>query len=276
MSNVLRIDAFKADRSHDQDVEISKVADCDNGYTRIANDLLDAMLDADLTKHQYKVLMAVVRKTYGYNKTSDRITNSQISEMTGVPETRVCTAKNQLLDMRILKLEGRKIGPNKVISEWESNIPQNREELPETGCKSFPKTGNCTSPKQGNTKDNTQKTRKTITDGVSATQPADHKKSAQVVDHQAAVDEYHRLLPDMPAIRELTDQRKTKLRNFWKKFGFTNERWSAYLEYIATNCRWMSESRPRRDGESSWKPKNLDYLITERCYLSVREGRFDD
>ena len=96
------------------------------------------------------------------------------------------------------------------------------------------------------------------------------------VDCQATVDEYHRLLPDMPAIRELTDQRKTKLRNFWKKFGFTQERWSAYLEYIATNCRWMSERRARRDGESSWKPKNLDYLITERCYLAVREGRFDD
>lgn len=96
------------------------------------------------------------------------------------------------------------------------------------------------------------------------------------VDCQAAVDEYNRLLPDMPAVREVTDQRKTKLRNFWKKFCFTQERWSAYLEYIATNCRWMSERRARRDGESSWKPKNFDFLITEKCYLGVLEGRFDD
>ena len=96
------------------------------------------------------------------------------------------------------------------------------------------------------------------------------------VDCQAAVDEYHRQLPNMPAVRELTDSRKTKLRNFWRKSNFNPERWSAYLGYIAENCRWMSERRPRRDGESQWKPKNFDYLITERCYLGVREGRFDD
>ena len=122
----------------------------------------------------------------------------------------------------------------------------------------------------------TKSIRAKSTDGVSATQPQPSKKVDQVVECQAAVDEYHRLLPNMPAVRELTDSRKTKLRNFWRKFNFTPERWSAYLGYIAENCRWMSERRPRRDGESQWKPKNFDYLITERCYLGVREGRFDD
>lgn len=103
----------------------------------------------------------------------------------------------------------------------------------------------------------------------------DGKKSS-TVDYQAAVDEYHRVMTDMPAIRELTDQRKTKLRNFWRKFGFTDERWTAYLGYIAANCRWMFDRRSRHDGESSWKPKNFDFLITERCYLAVLEGRYDD
>lgn len=137
------------------------MADCDDGYTRIANDLLDALLAADLSKHQYKVALAVVRKTYGFNKKSDRITNSQIAKLTGLPETRVCTAKNQLIDMQILKLDGRRIGPNNVISEWKNDIPRNGEVLPETGSKSFPKTGNEHSPKQGNTKDNIQKTENT-------------------------------------------------------------------------------------------------------------------
>jgi phage replication O-like protein O len=276
MSNVLKIADFQRAESPDQGVEVRKVADCDNGYTRIANELLDALLAADLTKHQYKVALAIVRKTYGFNKSFDRITNSQIAELANLPETRVCTAKNQLLDMQIITMQGRKIGPNKVLSEWELNIPQNREEIPETGCKSFPETGNTGSPKQGNTKDTIQKTRKTTTDGVSAIPQQPSKKVDLVVECQAAVDEYHRQLPNMPAVRELTDSRKTKLRNFWRKFQFTTERWSAYLEYVATNCRWMCEHRPRRDGESQWKPKNFDYLITERCYLAVREGRFDD
>jgi len=105
-------------------------------------------------------------------------------------------------------------------------------------------------------------------------QPA--KKRGVQADCQAMVDAYHRLLPGMPAIRELTATRKTKMKNFWSRFKFTDERWEAYLGYIAENCRWMSERRQRADGESQWKPKNLDFLITEKCYLGVREGRFDD
>ena len=141
MSNVLKIADFQRAESPDQGVEVRKVADCDNGYTRIANELLDALLAADLTKHQYKVALAIVRKTYGFNKPFDRITNSQIAELTNLPETRVSTAKNQLLDMRIIATEGRKIGPNKVLSDWEKpeiktgkvspkqgiNIPRNRD-----------------------------------------------------------------------------------------------------------------------------------------------------
>ena len=117
-------------------------------------------------------------------------------------------------------------------------------------------------------------------DGASANAepPAsvEQKSQSKNTPYQSILDAYHKLLPEMPAIRELTESRKTKIRNFWYKFKFNEERWEAYLKYIATNCRWMCEARKRRDGESSWKPKNLEFLITERCYLGVREGRFDD
>ncbi|AKA17334.1 hypothetical protein VU14_10870 [Aeromonas hydrophila] len=257
-----------------------RVADLDDGYTRIANELYEALIGADLTKHQFKVVLAVIRKTYGFNQTHDRITNGQIAEMTGLPETRVCTAKNQLLEMGILVNKGRKIGPNKVLSEWDFDAPRNREKLPETGYKNFPETGNRVSPKQGHTKDTIQKTVKTTTDGASACAepPAatPEKRPVKNTPYQAILDAYHDILPEMPAIRELTDSRKTKIRNFWTKFKFDETRWRAYLDFIAKNCRWMCESRPRRDGESAWKPKNLDFLVTERCYLGVREGRFND
>ncbi|KAL8195940.1 UNVERIFIED_CONTAM: hypothetical protein K2H54_000268 [Gekko kuhli] len=65
-----------------------RVADLDDGYTRIANELYEALIGADLTKHQLKVVLAVLRKTYGFNQTHDRISNGQLAEMTGLPETR--------------------------------------------------------------------------------------------------------------------------------------------------------------------------------------------
>ena len=38
-----------------------RVADLDDGYTRIANELYEALIGADLTKHQVKVVLGVIR-----------------------------------------------------------------------------------------------------------------------------------------------------------------------------------------------------------------------
>ena len=54
----------------------------EDGYTRISNELLGALVLADLTKQQWEVVMAVARKTYGFNKTTDDIALSQLAAMT--------------------------------------------------------------------------------------------------------------------------------------------------------------------------------------------------
>ena len=103
--------------------------------------------------------------------------------------------------------------------------------------------------------------------------PADKTKN----NYDKIVDAYHEILPAMPAVREITASRKTKIKNFMSKYRFNLTDWEGYLKYIADNCTWMFERRPRgRDGETFWKAKNLDFLLTEKCYLGVREGRYDD
>ncbi|EPO2730839.1 helix-turn-helix domain-containing protein, partial [Escherichia coli] len=89
------------------------------------------------------------------------------------------------------------------------------------------------------------------------------------------LDSYHEILPEMPSVKILTDTRKKNLRTFWQKFGFDQQRWESYLRYVAENCRWMLEDRPNGSG-GFWKRKNLDYLITERCYVAVKEARAND
>ncbi|MGU5691419.1 MULTISPECIES: replication protein [Aeromonas] len=184
MGNVATVIQFPANSTPVKPQEVM-VADCDDGYTRLANDLLDALIEADLTKHQYKVALAVIRKTYGFNKSMDWMTNEQIAEATNIPSTRVSTAKNDLLRMGVLVSRGRKIGPNKVISDWETHITQNRETFPETGKESFPKTGKAPSPKQGYTKDNIQKTRKTKDQNISA-EPAVADSTPVVIESVSA------------------------------------------------------------------------------------------
>lgn len=85
---------------------------------------------------------------------------------------------------------------------------------------------------------------------------------------------YMELLPDMPCVDVEANAkgRMTKAFNFYTNFKFTPERWDAYLMAIS-ECTWMFQDRPASDGKV-WRKKNFDFLITEACYLGVREDRY--
>ncbi|ELY4218752.1 replication protein [Cronobacter sakazakii] len=152
-----------------QPVEL-KVADLDDGYARLSNMLLAEYAGADLTKRQFKVLLAILRKTYGWNKPMDRVTDAQIAEIAKLPVKRCNEAKLELVRMGVIKQQGGMFGPNPNVYEW--NISQNEGispktgDIPQTDGKS-PKTGNKKSlkmresnpSKQGNTKDTIQNTK---------------------------------------------------------------------------------------------------------------------
>lgn len=138
-----------------------RVADLDDGFTRIANELLEAVMRAGLSQHQLLVFMAVMRKTYGFNKKSDWVSNEQISVLTGILPHKCSAAKSALVKRGILTQTGRVIGINKAVSEW-SPLPVKGTEkkpylkkvtLPESGKKSLPESGNAYYPNQVNTKD---------------------------------------------------------------------------------------------------------------------------
>nr|WP_232230706.1 replication protein [Serratia sp. SCBI] len=138
------------------------MADTDDGYTRIANELLEAILRANLTARQLKIAFAIIRKTYGFGKKTDRITNTQISSMTGIHHTHVCTAKNEMIMMNIIVTSGTQIGINKVVSDWNCDISQGSETLAKSANKSLAKSANKHSPTQLNTKETIQKKERNI------------------------------------------------------------------------------------------------------------------
>lgn len=94
----------------------------EDGYTRIANELLDALVAARLSSRQWAVVMAVVRKTYGFNKKVDDIGLSQLSAMTGIAKPHVSVAVRQLEAMRIFTRTagqfGHVLGLNKNHKAW--------------------------------------------------------------------------------------------------------------------------------------------------------------
>lgn len=135
-----------------------RVAQLEDGYTRLANALYDELIGADLTKNQSKVAHAICRKTYGFGKKMDRIADSQLAELTRLPRQKVNKAKNELIAMKVILREGNKIGPNKEVSEWKiEGCHYSGDNVTALGTESVTKTVTGLSPKQSHTKETIQK-----------------------------------------------------------------------------------------------------------------------
>lgn len=294
MSNTAQIIKFRAREEREE----QRMADTEDGYTRLANMLLEEYSGADLTKRQFKVLLAVLRLTYGWNKTMDRISNSQIAEIAKLPEKRCSEARVELVEMNVLLQRGRQIGPNKNVSDWR--IPQFEGNSPKLEDGKSPKLRDSNPLKQGNTKDiipNTVKTTDTSADADDSPVPQDNqiaqeenpfqqKQKKPALSCEAVLAVYHEVLPEAKAVRLLSDKRRNQIRTFWKKATkitrqldgqpFTLDSWRQYLEYISGNCRWMLEDRQDTRSGRVWHRKGLEYFLNDETYLLVREGAKDD
>lgn len=94
----------------------------EEGYTRISNELMEAMIGFGLTARQWSVLMALTRKTYGYQKKEDDVSLSQLGGLCGLPKSHVSSTIKQLVAMNVITKKAGNYGTilsiNKDYSAW--------------------------------------------------------------------------------------------------------------------------------------------------------------
>jgi len=91
----------------------------ENGYTKIANELLEALARTNFSPYQRRVLDVIMRKTYGYGKKADKVPGSQIAEMTGIYKSNVSRALKELRGRNIVISTDNKLRINKDYSQWD-------------------------------------------------------------------------------------------------------------------------------------------------------------
>jgi phage replication O-like protein O len=142
-------------------LETPRAPQVEDGYTRIANELFDAILRAGLTARELSVVMAIIRKTYGYNKKQDDISASQIGGLCNMARNHVTTTLKQLEAKQIIhKREGSYgsvVGIQKDYSLWLLNGDSPKSGLVPNRDVDSPKLVLVDSPKSGHTKDNLPK-----------------------------------------------------------------------------------------------------------------------
>lgn len=89
----------------------------ENGFTPIANELLEAFLIYKFTEYQRVVILFIFRKTYGWSKKEDWISNSQFVEGTGIPKGHISRTLKELKLLKVVTCRGNNLSINK---DWES------------------------------------------------------------------------------------------------------------------------------------------------------------
>lgn len=87
----------------------------EDGYTRYANELLEALCKLKCRNADRRMIDAVARLTYGiYGRKKAKIENNELADMTGMSISQVCRARRRLVARNILKVSSR--GNQKVLT----------------------------------------------------------------------------------------------------------------------------------------------------------------
>jgi phage replication O-like protein O len=99
----------------------------EDGYTRIANDILDALSKMKLSGREFRVCLALIRKTYGWGKKEDEISLSQFADATGISRNHIQEILSDLTDRKIVTR--KRVKGRTVPKDGNSDVPENRNRL---------------------------------------------------------------------------------------------------------------------------------------------------
>jgi len=273
-----------------------RVAELEDGYTRLANALYDELIGADLTKNQSKVAHAICRKTYGFGKKLDRISDSQLAQLTRLPRQKVNKAKNELIAMKVILREGSQIGPNKNISEWEiEGCHYSGDNVTALVTKNVTKTVTSLSPKQSHTKETITKEKKENTQTHEVGLLGEEKLTprqmgtnprATKTNPRSAVPEFDRERFKntwnckankfgIPTIRSITTSTEAGIKRLWQSYlkqckelgkepNAIDDFLNGYIEHGYQPTRWACGDNPtgtRYGIETALRQEKIDQIL---------------
>lgn len=174
----------------------------ENGYTRIANELYEAILRQSLSGYEMRVLHTIIRKTYGYGKKEDFIALSQIADMTKIKKTHVSRTVANLVKYEVVTKLGNKLRLNKNYLAWKvtkiGNAKKALNLLPKS-VKGVTKIGNEKLPKSALQKKKENITKENIYKYIGEGSPKQEKKTYGHTEIDAILNDFKKLTGHIPA-----------------------------------------------------------------------------
>ncbi|WP_374697303.1 replication protein [Alcaligenes nematophilus] len=236
-------------------MEDRELPQLENGYLRIANELFDAALRFGFTGRQIHVLFAVIRKTYGYGKTADDVSASQIGDICGMSRSHVTSTLNQLADMKVINKQpgvyGSIVSINKDYRAWIT-----ADDLAKASSKSVQVSQNGTSTKsvQGVPKKDFASTKSVQVDSTESVHTKDNLPKDNIQKTCASADAFARFWAVYP--------KKRSKGSAEKAFSKINPD----EQLLAKIIRGIERAKTLED----WKKANGQYIPYPASWLNAR------
>lgn len=98
----------------------------ENGFTRIANELLDKLAETKMNGTQFRILMIVFRYTYGFQRKEHELSETFIANATSIHKQQIKRELKDLIDRKIITVvrqatftDPRVISFNKNYKQWK-------------------------------------------------------------------------------------------------------------------------------------------------------------
>jgi len=242
----------------------------EDGYTRYANELLEALCKLKCRNIDRRLIDAVARLTYGiYGRKKARIENTELADMTGLTISKVCEARKRLVEMNILIITARgnsralSYGINKHYRTWKELPPAVKKPAGSTdktaGGSSAPAGGTSDTAGGNDTllKENNKKTERKDSAGEPPAPPPPAKK---IIPYKKII-EYLNLLTGS-SFNHQNESTRGQIRARFKT-GYTEK---DFYDVIAVKTdQWLGDSKMNQylRPDTLFRPRKFDAYLQE-------------
>lgn len=240
----------------------------ENGYTRIANELMEKILLHKFNATQLKIIIAIMRYTYGFNRKSHAISITFL--MKAINSSKKNTAKelNELIKINVVSVSkdhtcsaSRELAINKDYDTWCIPIEPlytNKGTVHQLGDSLYTNRG--TQPVHQLGDQERKNIKKTIKkDGEVKTKGKNDDVCINVVES------FNAIAVDLPKVKVITDKRKSVIKAMVKEFGLESiiEAFEMAQDSDFLSCRCGGKFKP-----------GFDWIMTKSNFVKVIEGNY--
>jgi len=225
----------------------------EDGHTRIANELLDTVVRLHLSPNQWQILFFIIRKTYGYRKKVDYITNTQIVQGTGIHKAHVSRAMSNLVGRKILNRQGKWIGLQKDYDCW-IELPELVTKVTQSGNSPDPEKLPDTQPELPDTQPELPEMVKKVTSSLDTQKK---KETIQKKLYKRNYGEFNNVLLTDEELAKLRQRLPAEVESLIEQLScYIKSKGKKYKSHYATLLNWYRMSKERQRGTNR-NPREL-------------------